>query len=286
MNKTINDKIIYELTRIADALNNKIVPKENVILDKNLIAFIWEPSNHFLRPVNNINAMELDLLKGIDQQSETLFLNTLRFSKGHSANNALLWGARGTGKSSLVKSIHKKISKNNLLTLVEIHREDLETLPNLLLILSKIKRQFIIFCDDLSFDLQDTSFKSLKAVLEGGIEGKPKNVLFYATSNRRHLMSRDMIENQLSSSISPSESINENVSLSDRFGLWLGFHNINQKIYLEIIDNYVIKYELYDKNLNIHEEALAWTVQRGSRSGRVAWQYILDLAGRLKKNID
>ena len=212
--------------------------------------------------------------------------NTLQFTKGFGANNALLWGARGTGKSSLVKAVHAEINAANpgALALVEIHREDIPTLPRLLDILKASKRRAVLFCDDLSFDQDDASYKSLKAVLEGGIEGRPANVLFYATSNRRHLMARDMIDNERSTAINPGEAVEEKVSLSDRFGLWLGFHNLDQETFFHIVESYAGHYGL--NATDIRAQALEWSMTRGARSGRVAWQFIQDLAGRQGKPLD
>ena len=225
---------------------------------------------------------------GIQQQINILRDNTERFARGFSANNALLWGARGTGKSSLVKALHAEINKKSThkLALIEIHREDIPTLPRLLQVLGTTDRRCLLFCDDLSFEMEDATFKSLKAVLEGGIEGRPRNIVFYATSNRRHLMPRDMIENERSNAIHTAEAVEEKVSLSDRFGLWLGFHPVNQDIFYQIIDGYVERYGLNIDKEKVHAEALEWSMTRGSRSGRVAYQYIQDLAGRLEKNID
>ncbi len=283
MKKQKINLITKELSRIANSLektNSKKNNKANFNLNS---AFVWETPSLSFRPVKNINSIEIELLKGIDSQKDILMKNTESFSKGFHGNNVLLWGAKGTGKSSLVKSAFSKINfKNKFLKLIEIHREDLESLPKLLHKLVESKFRFIIFCDDLSFNEKDTSFKSLKAVLEGGIEGKPENVLFYATSNRRHLMPRTMNENIEHNSINPSENLNENVSLSDRFGVWIGFHNLSQETYLEIIDNYVNYFELNNSKIDIHKSALSWSVQRGARSGRVAWQYIVFLASQLE----
>jgi predicted AAA+ superfamily ATPase len=242
-------------------------------------AFVWQPETESFQPVSDVNRVPLSLLKGIDPMRDTLLANTLRFSHGLPANNALLWGARGMGKSSLVKAVHREIAG---LKLVEIHREDLGSLPRLLFYLRADQaRRFILYCDDLSFEALDTSYKSLKAVLEGGIEGRPGNVLFYATSNRRHLMPREMVENERSTAINPGEAVEEKVSLSDRFGLWLGFHNCSQDDYLAMVRGYADHYRLAVPEAQLRAEALAWAIQRGSRSGRVAWQYIQDLAGRL-----
>jgi uncharacterized protein len=224
-------------------------------------------------------------LKGVDQSRDILLENTQRFAKGLPANNALLWGARGMGKSSLVKAAHRTVSNTQKsLKIVEIHREDINSLPILMnLLRSAAKFRFIIFCDDLSFDAQDTSYKSLKAALDGGLEGRPENVIFYATSNRRHLLPRDMIENERSTAISPSEAVQEKVSLSDRFGLWLGFHNCSQDDYFAMVHGYAKHFGLKMKPAELEQAANEWSVTRGARSGRVAWQFIQDLAGRLGK---
>jgi len=244
-------------------------------------AFVWQPESERFQPVSNVNRVPLSLLRGIDPMRNTLFDNTLRFARGLPANNALLWGVRGMGKSSLVKAVHREIPG---LKLVEIHREDLGSLPRLLTHLrANPGCRFILFCDDLSFEAQDTSYKSLKAILEGGLEGRPANVLFYATSNRRHLMPREMVENERASAINPGEAVEEKLSLSDRFGLWIGFHNCSQDDYLEMVRAYADHYRLGVAQGELREDALAWARQRGSRSGRVAWQYIQDLAGRLGK---
>jgi len=242
-------------------------------------AFVWQAEAEGFLPVKDVNRVPLSLLKGIDRMRDTLLANTLRFARGLPANNALLWGARGMGKSSLVKAVHGEVAG---LKFVEIHREDLASLPRLLDHLRAVPRcRFILYCDDLSFEALDTSYKSLKAVLEGGIEGRPANVLFYATSNRRHLMPRDMVENERSTAINPGEAVEEKLSLSDRFGLWIGFHNCSQDDYLEMVRAYADYYRLGMSEAALREEALAWTLARGSRSGRVAWQFIQDLAGRL-----
>jgi uncharacterized protein len=227
-------------------------------------------------------------LKGVDRMRDVLVENTERFAKGLPANNALLWGARGMGKSSLVKAAHAAVnayfaraSERGPLKLIEIHREDIESLPALMALTRASKYRFILFCDDLSFDTDDTSYKSLKAVLEGGIEGRPDNVIFYATSNRRHLLSRDMMENERSTAINPGETVEEKVSLSDRFGLWLGFHRCSQDEYLAMVDGYVAHHKIPVEADALRREALEWTTTRGSRSGRVAWQFVQDLAGRL-----
>jgi predicted AAA+ superfamily ATPase len=226
----------------------------------------------------------MSLLKGIDRVRDLLVENTERFARGLPANNALLWGARGMGKSSLVKAAHAAIGAAYAkagLKLIEIHREDIESLPELMAILRNAPQRFIVFCDDLSFDADDTSYKSLKTMLEGGIEGRPENVIFYATSNRRHLLARDMMENERSTAINPGEAVEEKVSLSDRFGLWLGFHRCSQDEYLAMVEGYVAHYRVPLDGTELHREALEWATTRGARSGRVAWQYVQDLAGRL-----
>jgi predicted AAA+ superfamily ATPase len=251
-------------------------------------AFVWHPKGSQLAPVRRVNRVDMSLLKGIDRVRDTLVENTERFARGLPANNALLWGARGMGKSSLVKAAHAGVNvvlaregKQAPLKLVEIHREDIESLPDLMAIARAAPYRFIVFCDDLSFDNEDTSYKSLKAVLEGGIEGRPENVIFYATSNRRHLMSRDMMENERSTAINPGETVEEKVSLSDRFGLWLGFHRCSQDEFLDMVAGYVKHFGIPVAPDDMRREALEWATTRGARSGRVAWQYVQDLAGRL-----
>jgi uncharacterized protein len=270
------------LTRVADALE-RLAPPAPPKNDLNAAdAFIWHAEGEWLEPVSEVNRVELDLLRGIDRVRDILVENTERFAAGLPANNVLLWGARGTGKSALVKAAHAAINKKTprALALIEIHREDIPTLPRLLALLRGSKRRCLLFCDDLSFEKQDTSYKSLKAVLEGGIEGRPANVVLYATSNRRHLMPRDMIENERSTAINPAEAVEESVSLSDRFGLWLGFHNVDQDTYLAIARGYAAHYGLEITDDQLKAEANEWSITRGSRSGRVAWQFIQDLAGR------
>jgi uncharacterized protein len=245
-------------------------------------AFVWEAQAHELRPVGRVSAVPFELLVGIDRVRDILLANTERFAAGRPANNALLWGARGMGKSSLIKAVHRKINDAdpNALILIEIHREDIDSLPRLLQRLTSAGRRCLLFCDDLSFDAGDISYKSLKGVLEGGIEGRPDNVLFYATSNRRHLLPRDMIENEREIAIHPGEAVEEKVSLSDRFGLWLGFHPCSQQEYLAMVDGYVRHFGLAIDADRLRREALEWAQTRGARSGRVAWQYVQDLAGR------
>ncbi|MGJ4969843.1 MULTISPECIES: ATP-binding protein [unclassified Bradyrhizobium] len=247
-------------------------------------AFVWHPNGR-LSTVPRVSRVEIDLLKGIDRMRDILIENTERFANGLPANNALLWGARGMGKSSLVKAAHASINVTrkpaDRLKLIEIHREDIESLPALMDILRAAPFHFIVFCDDLSFDGNDASYKSLKAVLEGGIEGRPENVILYATSNRRHLLARDMIENERSTAINPGEAVEEKVSLSDRFGLWLGFHRCSQDEYLAMVKGYCSHFDIAVAEDQLEREALEWATTRGSRSGRVAWQFTQDLAGRL-----
>ncbi len=249
-------------------------------------AFVWVPEPGNLQAVKKVNRVELSLLCAVSRVRDLLMDNTRRFAEGLPANNALLWGARGMGKSSLVKAAHAAINQEKQssdLKLIEIHREEIESLPGLMSLIRTARFRFIIFCDDLSFDNDDTSYKSLKAVLEGGIEGRPDNVIFYATSNRRHLLPRDMIENERSTAINPAEAVEEKVSLSDRFGLWLGFHKCSQDDYLEMVRGYVAFHKLDMPEEDWRPQALEWATTRGSRSGRVAYQFIQDLAGRLGK---
>lgn len=244
-------------------------------------AFVWHTEPDRLEPVPQVNRIDLKLLVGIDRSRDTLLSNTLQFARGLPANNALLWGARGMGKSSIVKAVHAEVrAKGQPLKLVELQREDLPSVGRLLNLLRGAPYRFVLFCDDLSFSHDDQHYKSLKAVLDGGIEGRPENVLFYATSNRRHLMPRDMIENERSTSINPSEAVEEKVSLSDRFGLWLGFHPCTQDEYLAMIRGYCTEHGVEIDDETLRAEAIEWQATRGARSGRVAWQYFLDLAGR------
>jgi len=272
------------LARVAEAIERLAPPAREAPDFRAADAFVWQPQGSRLAPVPRVNRVEMALLKGIDRVRDTLVENTERFARGLPANNALLWGARGMGKSSLVKAAHAAVNASHArgnLKLVEIHREDIESLPELMTLLRGASQRFIVFCDDLSFDAEDTSYKSLKAVLEGGIEGRPENVILYATSNRRHLMAREMIDNERSSAINPGEAVEEKVSLSDRFGLWLGFHRCSQDEYLEMVEGYVGHFKVPLKGEPLHREALEWATTRGARSGRVAWQYVQDLAGRL-----
>jgi len=279
------------LTRIAESLERIAPPAPPAPDFAAADGFLWHAAEDSrasgrLQPVPRINRIPLGLLKGIDHVRDILVENTRRFAEGHSANNVLLWGARGMGKSSLVKSAHAEmIAAGFPLKLIELHREDIESLPALMNILRPAPFRFILFCDDLSFDAGENSYKSLKAVLDGGIEGRPDNVLFYATSNRRHLLPRDMMENERSTAINPGEAVEEKVSLSDRFGLWLGVHKCSQDDYLAMIDAYAAHFGLEYPTDQLHHEALEWSTTRGSRAGRVAWQYVNDLAGRLGKRI-
>ena len=285
----MNDQCkVTQLGRIADALE-RIAPTELPEIDFDLAdAFVWNAEDTVLVPVVEVSRINLCLLRGIDQQRDLLLENSRRFANGLPSNNALLWGARGSGKSSLIKAIHGLINQETpgALLLVELYRDDIPTLPFLLGLLRAQERRTILFCDDLSFTLEDANYKSLKAVLEGGIEGRPKNVIFYATSNRRHLMARDMIENERATAINPSEAVDEKVSLSDRFGLWLGFHSCDQDIFFSMIEGYIDYYGLKINRAKWQAEAVKWSVTRGARSGRVAWQFIQDLAGRLGKTLD
>lgn len=275
------------LERIAGALERLAPGPGSAAELDGADAFVWHTGPDALEPVATVSRVPLELLKGVDRVRDILLENTRRFASGYSANNVLLWGARGMGKSSLVKAAHATVNDETKarLALVEINRDDITSLPRLLSVLRQSDRRVLLFCDDLSFDTDDTSYKSLKAILEGGIEGRPENVLFYATSNRRHLLPRDMMENERSTAINPAEAVEEKVSLSDRFGLWLGFHACDQDDFIAMVDGYIAHYGLdYDRDA-AHAEALEWSVTRGARSGRVAWQFIQDLAGRLGKSL-
>jgi predicted AAA+ superfamily ATPase len=276
------------LARVASALERLAPPPPGAADFSAADAFVWQGASAVFDPVATVNRVPLRLLTGIDLAAGQLLANTERFARGLPANNALLWGARGMGKSSLVKAVHAEVAAGGAadLKLIEIHREDIATLPRCLAALKAAPFRFIVFCDDLSFDKDDTSYKSLKAVLEGGIEGRPRNVLFYATSNRRHLMPRDMVENERSTAINPAEAVEEKVSLSDRFGLWLGFHNCTQEQYLAMVHDYARHYRLGGDPADMERAALEWSLTRGARSGRVAWQFIQDLAGRLGVPLD
>lgn len=287
MVNALDERLLTEIRRLADALDRLAGPapaaNDWTVAD----CFVWVPANQRLQPVPRPNRVALSLIRGVDHVRDILHENTLRFAEGFAANNVLLWGARGMGKSSLVKAVHEdvRVSSGVSLKLVEVHREDIASLPALLDILKASEHRVIVFCDDLSFDHDDTAYKSLKAALDGGIEGRPDNVLFYATSNRRHLLPRHMMENEQSTAINPSEAVEEKVSLSDRFGLWLGFHKCSQDDYLTMIDGYAAHFSLPLGREDLHREALEWATTRGGRSGRVAWQYIQDLAGRLRVSL-
>jgi predicted AAA+ superfamily ATPase len=271
------------LRRIADALE-RLAPDGAAVNDVDAAdAFVWHAEREWLEPVQSVNRVPLALLRGIDRVRDILLENTERFAAGLPANNVLLWGARGTGKSALVKAAHAAVNdaRPHALALIEIHREDIPSLPRLLALVRTSPRRCLLFCDDLSFDQSDTSYKSLKAVLEGGIEGRPGNVVLYATSNRRHLMPREMIDNERSTAINPAEAIEEKVSLSDRFGLWLGFHNVDQETYQAIVRGYAAHFRLAVPDEELRAQSAEWAITRGARSGRVAWQFIQDLAGRL-----
>jgi predicted AAA+ superfamily ATPase len=280
--------LLTEVKRLAAAVERLAGPAPAVNDWQAADCFVWAPARQHLQPVRRPNRVALGLIRGVDHVRDILHENTLRFAEGFPANNVLLWGARGMGKSSLVKAVHADIIKSNCipLKLVEVHREDISSLPVLLDIIKDANHRIVVFCDDLSFDHDDTAYKSLKAALDGGVEGRPDNVLFYATSNRRHLLPRHMMENEQSTAINPSEAVEEKVSLSDRFGLWLGFHKCSQDDYLTMIDGYAAHFALPLPREQLHHEALEWATTRGGRSGRVAWQYIQDLAGRLRISTD
>ena len=273
-----------DLKRIAEALE-RLAPRSRIDPPGGADAFVWHSQPARFEAVRQIASIEPDLLRAIDRAKALLLENTERFLEGLPANNALLWGARGMGKSSLVKAVHGVLSAKSpgKLALVEIHREDVQDLPKLLDSLRTLERRFIVFCDDLSFEQEDTSYKSLKAALEGGIEGRPRNCVFYATSNRRHLLSRSIEEND--NAIHSDETVQEKVSLSDRFGLWIGFHHCSQEEYLEMVAAYAKHYALEISSDRLRRESLEWSMERGARSGRVAWQFIQDLAGRLGQRL-
>jgi predicted AAA+ superfamily ATPase len=284
--KAIADRLDHLATLIARAVPAPAPAPDFDAAD----AFVWQAASRTLQPVAHVSRVDIGLLKGVDRLRDILLENTERFARGLPANNVLLWGARGMGKSSLVKAAHASVSASvpasvsgggHALKLIEIHREDIETLPEVMALLRGAPHRFILFCDDLSFDGNDASYKSLKAALEGGIEGRPDNVVFYATSNRRHLLPRDMMENESSTAINPHEAVEEKVSLSDRFGLWLGFHKCSQDEYLEMVRGYVSHFRLPIEEAAWRPDALEWSTTRGARSGRVAWQFVQDLAGRL-----
>ncbi|WP_417581637.1 ATP-binding protein [Pelagibacterium sp.] len=283
--------ISASLDKIARALETMAGNTEPAVrIEEGVNAYLWDGTDQVLRPVRSVNRIPLDLLEGVSHLRDILLENTLAFARGHGANNALLWGARGMGKSSMVKAIHGHIETIeepgiSRLILIEIAREDIATLPALLRFLLNRTERYIIYCDDLSFDKDESSYKALKSVLDGGIEGRPANTLFYATSNRRHLMPRDMIENERSTAINPSEAVEEKVSLSDRFGLWIGFHNCDQDTYLAMVRNYVTHYQIDIAEDELRALAIEWSATRGSRSGRVAIQFVRHLAGLKGRSI-
>ncbi|MCB1426806.1 MAG: ATP-binding protein [Zhengella sp.] len=292
MNRISLDDIAARLDRLAEAVES-LRPQPVPAPDFNAAdCFVWDAEAAKLMAVEKVNRIDISLIRGVDRVRDILVANTDRFAGGLPANNVLLWGARGMGKSSLVKAAHAVAARSAAqagraaLKLVEIHREDIDTLPRLMTLLKAADARFILFCDDLSFDHDDTSYKSLKAALEGGVEGRPDNIIFYATSNRRHLLPRDMIDNERSTAINPGEAVEEKVSLSDRFGLWLGFHKCSQDDYLEMVNGYARHFNLKTGPETLKAEALEWAVTRGGRSGRVAWQFIQDLAGRLGQRLD
>jgi uncharacterized protein len=284
----VNNAILTELRRLTNAIDRLAGPAPAPNDWNAADCFVWSPARQYLQPVARPNRVALKLIRGVDHVRDILHENTVRFADGYPANNVLLWGARGMGKSSLVKAVHEDVRRESgvSLKLVEVHREDIASLPTLLDLLKDTPHRVIVFCDDLSFDHDDTAYKSLKAALDGGVEGRPENVLFYATSNRRHLLPRHMMENEQSTAINPSEAVEEKVSLSDRFGLWLGFHKCSQDDYLTMIDGYADHFTLPIDREKMHAEALEWATTRGARSGRVAWQYIQDLAGRMRIALD
>ena len=279
--------LIAEIRKLTTAMERMAGPAPRESDWTAADCFVWSPARLYLQPVARPNRVALTLIRGVDRVRDILHENTLRFAEGFPANNVLLWGARGMGKSSLVKAVHEDVraATGVSLKLVEVHREDISTLPVLLDLVRDAPHRVIVFCDDLSFDHDDTAYKSLKAALDGGVEGRPENVVFYATSNRRHLLPRHMMENEQSTAINPSEAVEEKVSLSDRFGLWLGFHKCSQDDYLAMIDGYAAHFDLGIPAERLHAEALEWATTRGGRSGRVAWQYIQDLAGRLRRKM-
>ena len=281
--ESLNDKL-DRLIEVVARMSPEPTPKSDFAAAD---CFVWDAEAGHAAPVARVSRVDISLIKGVDRVRDILVDNTMRFASGLPANNVLLWGARGMGKSSLVKAAHAAANAaGKPLKLIEIHREDISSLPRLMNLLKVSPNRFVLFCDDLSFDNDDTSYKSLKAALEGGVEGRPDNVILYATSNRRHLLPRDMIENERSTAINPSEAVEEKVSLSDRFGLWLGFHKCSQDEYLDMIDGYVRHFGLAIDPDTLRADALEWATTRGSRSGRVAWQFIQDLAGRLGQRLD
>ncbi|UTW57679.1 ATP-binding protein [Kordiimonas sp. SCSIO 12603] len=285
--KDSDEALIHAVTALAEAISKQSSPSIVFPEQSDAQAFVFSPETNNLRAVKNIAAPRLDLLLGIDRTKNTLLENSQRFAKGFSANNALLWGARGMGKSTLIKAIHNHLVQEfgkEAPSLVEIHREDISELPELMNVLRASNRTFILFCDDLSFNRPDRDFKALKSVLEGGLEGRPDNVIFYASSNRRHLLPRQMADQESAIGIHPNESMDETIALSDRFGLWLGFHAADQTDYLAIIEGYIAEFQLNPRHDWKHD-ALEWAKTRGNRSGRTAWQYVNNLAGELEQKI-
>ena len=283
MSGTFTDSDRALIQRIAEALERMAPPHAVASADfGEADAFVWRGMEDRLIAVPDTRALDLDLLLGIDRQKQTLLANTTAFADGKPANNALLWGARGTGKSSLVKAVHAAVNQGRPrhIALVEVHREEIERLSELLDRMRLSSSRFLLFCDDLSFDEGESQYKSLKALLEGGVEGRPENVLFYATSNRRHIISRSMIENEQSTAINPGDAVDEKVSLSDRFGLWIGFHAIDQQTFLAMVFSYVRHFGLMVNEEELRAEALQWAMERGARSGRVAWQFVQQLRAR------
>jgi len=281
--QTTDDRLIDAINRLTDALDRANQPQDGTDQALSADAFVFDADTARLRPVARVAAPRLDLLLGIDRTKATLLENTMRFAQGYSANNALLWGARGMGKSTLIKAVHKAVAEDEshaTPALVEIHREDISALPSLLTDLRASDRAFIVFCDDLSFNRPDQDFKALKSVLEGGLEGRPENVIFYATSNRRHLLPRQMMDQESATGIHPNESMDETIALSDRFGLWLGFHPCDQQEYLAMIDGYMASFDLAPQ-ADWRPDALEWAKTRGNRSGRTAWQFVVNLAGAM-----
>lgn len=288
MDQPAIERLGHKIDRLIEAVARLSPPPPKAPDFSAADCFVWSAERLELDPVPHVNRVDIGLIRGVSHVRDILLDNTRRFARGLPANNVLLWGARGMGKSSLVKAVHAAVNAETgaehggaALKLVEIHREDINTLPRLMSIVKAAPCRFMLFCDDLSFDHDDTSYKSLKAALEGGVEGRPENVIFYATSNRRHLLPRDMIDNERSTAINPSEAVEEKVSLSDRFGLWLGFHKCSQDDYLEMVEGYARYHGLEIDPETLRAEALEWATTRGGRSGRVAWQFTQDLAGRL-----
>jgi len=282
----MTESLLPLLDRIAAAMERLSPPPPSGAIEPEQDAFVWLPQSGILQPIHRVDHVDLALLQGIDRQRDLVLDNTRRFARGLPANNVMLWGARGTGKSSLVKAAHAAAAAGarNGLALVEIQRDDLSSLPVLLALLRNSERRFLLFCDDLSFEREGADYKALKSVLDGGIRGRPANVLFYATSNRRHLMPRDMIENEQSTAVNRGEAVEEKISLSDRFGLWIGFHNIDQATFLRMVDGYAADRALPIAPEALHRAAIEWSMTRGGRSGRVAWQFIEDLTGRLAED--